>query len=163
MTESNPDERSAGERALAVAEPRDLQPRSLARLGILFVLMLLSVFALADVVQTVATGLPPNLSAQPPLLSNAPEASAVPAPRMQAVPAQDLQQFRAREDAILDGYGWVDQKAGVVRIPIARAMELLLQRGLPTRVLTETQMFSDDGEQRPSEASSGRVLERVRP
>lgn len=33
----------------------------------------------------------------------------------------------------LHSYGWVDQKAGVVRIPIDRAMTLLLQRGLPAR------------------------------
>ena len=29
--------------------------------------------------------------------------------------------------------GWVDQKTGVVRIPISRAMDLLLERGLPVR------------------------------
>ena len=33
----------------------------------------------------------------------------------------------------MHSYGWVDQQAGVVRIPIDRAMELLAQRGLPTR------------------------------
>ncbi len=33
----------------------------------------------------------------------------------------------------MHSYGWVDQPAGVVRIPIDRAMELLAQRGLPTR------------------------------
>ncbi|MCX6047619.1 MAG: hypothetical protein NT075_21175 [Chloroflexi bacterium] len=35
--------------------------------------------------------------------------------------------------ANLHSYGWVDQKAGIVRIPIDRAMTLLLQRGLPAR------------------------------
>ncbi|MFN8489434.1 MAG: hypothetical protein U0350_17765 [Caldilineaceae bacterium] len=33
----------------------------------------------------------------------------------------------------LNSYGWVDKKAGVVRIPIDQAMTLLLQRGLPAR------------------------------
>ena len=38
-----------------------------------------------------------------------------------------------QEEQTLHSYGWVDQPAGVVRIPIDRAMELLAQRGLPTR------------------------------
>lgn len=44
-----------------------------------------------------------------------------------------LQGFRAREDAELRTYGWVDQNAGIVRIPIERAKELALERGFPTR------------------------------
>ena len=34
--------------------------------------------------------------------------------------------------ADLKSYGWVDEKAGVERIPIDRAMQLIAQRGLPT-------------------------------
>src|SRR5437762_1164629 len=45
----------------------------------------------------------------------------------------DLKQLRATEDAVLTTYGWIDRKNGIVRIPIDRAMDLLLQRGLPTR------------------------------
>jgi hypothetical protein len=56
-----------------------------------------------------------------------------PAPRLQVAPQVDLAALRAREDADLNGYGWVDRKAGVVRIPIERAMDLLVQRGLPVR------------------------------
>jgi hypothetical protein len=29
----------------------------------------------------------------------------------------------------LDGYGWIDRERGVVRIPIARAKDLLVERG----------------------------------
>src|SRR6266536_2413576 len=39
--------------------------------------------------------------------------------------------MRAREDAVLTTYGWVDRNAGVARIPIARAIDLLVERGLP--------------------------------
>ena len=38
-----------------------------------------------------------------------------------------------REDAVLNGYGWVNKEAGVVRIPIAEAMRLTVERGLPSR------------------------------
>ena len=59
-----------------------------------------------------------------------------PSPREQISPQLDLAALRARENAELEGYGWVDKKAGVVRIPIDRAMELLSQRGLPVRAGT---------------------------
>jgi hypothetical protein len=56
-----------------------------------------------------------------------------PAPRLQPDPLQDLRTLHADEDAILNSYGWVDRKAGIVRIPVQRALELLAQRGLPAR------------------------------
>jgi ATP-dependent exoDNAse (exonuclease V) alpha subunit len=36
-----------------------------------------------------------------------------------------------KQNEVLGSYDWVDQKNGVVRIPIERAMDLLAQRGLP--------------------------------
>ena len=52
-------------------------------------------------------------------------------PVLQVAPARDMQAFRFREEAALNSYGWVDPTSGVVRIPIDRAMELLVERGLP--------------------------------
>lgn len=49
------------------------------------------------------------------------------------MPREALKRLRDREDAALGRYGWVDREAGIVRIPIERAMDLLLERGLPTR------------------------------
>jgi hypothetical protein len=42
-----------------------------------------------------------------------------------------LGRLHEHEDSILNSYGWVDQKAGIVRIPIERAMDIVAQRGLP--------------------------------
>jgi hypothetical protein len=56
-----------------------------------------------------------------------------PQPRIEEHPAEELQQLHAHEDSILSTYGWTDKKAGIVRIPIDRAMELQLQRGFPVR------------------------------
>lgn len=56
-----------------------------------------------------------------------------PEPRLQAHPLRDLVDLRAAENAILETYGWVDRDAGVVRIPIERALELTAQRGLPAK------------------------------
>jgi hypothetical protein len=52
-----------------------------------------------------------------------------PAPRLQTLPVQDLDAFRAEEERTLTTYGWVDEQAGTVRIPIAEAMRLLVERG----------------------------------
>jgi hypothetical protein len=57
-------------------------------------------------------------------------------PHLQIVPAMNLEDFRAKEEAELNSYGWINRTAGVVRIPIARAMDLLLERGLPVRAGT---------------------------
>lgn len=39
-----------------------------------------------------------------------------------------LSNLKADQTAKLEGYGWVDQKNGVVRLPIERAMELTAQK-----------------------------------
>lgn len=56
-----------------------------------------------------------------------------PPPRLQVRPEKDMEMLRLREDRILSTYGWSDEAAGVARIPIDRAMNLLLKRGLPVR------------------------------
>jgi len=59
-----------------------------------------------------------------------------PFPKLQIFAPVDVEKFRTREEAQLNSYGWVDKKAGIVRIPIDRAMDLLLERGLPARTDT---------------------------
>lgn len=66
----------------------------------------------------------------PSVLASAPS---FPQPRLQVDPQMDLATFRAREDAQLNDYGWIDKNAGVVRIPIDQAINLIVQRGLPFR------------------------------
>lgn len=56
-----------------------------------------------------------------------------PEPRLQTHPKQDLIDLRKGEEVVLNGYSWVDRNSNVVRIPIAEAMKLTLQRGLPAR------------------------------
>jgi hypothetical protein len=54
-----------------------------------------------------------------------------PAPRLQVTTAVDIEQLRQREEQALTTYGWVDKNAGVVRIPVSRAIDLMVERGLP--------------------------------
>ena len=76
-----------------------------------------------------------GLIAEPRLLR---ERTNFPEPRLQIAPREDLETLRIREEAELNSYGWVDKTAGVVRLPISRAMELLAQRGLPVRGSNDT-------------------------
>jgi hypothetical protein len=55
-----------------------------------------------------------------------------PGPRLQASPTRDMQDMLQAENARLHSYGWVDQSAGIVRMPIDRAMEFVVQQGLPS-------------------------------
>jgi hypothetical protein len=56
-----------------------------------------------------------------------------PTPFLQTQPFQDISMLRGDEAKKLTSYGWVDKEGGVTRIPVDRAMELMLQRGFPTR------------------------------
>jgi hypothetical protein len=75
-----------------------------------------------------------------------------PTPRLQAQPREDLKTLRAEEQRRLDSYGWVDAARGEVHIPIDRAMELLLQQGLPVR-----QAPAGESTGMPEKSSSGRT------
>ena len=58
---------------------------------------------------------------------------AFPDPKLEENERGQLSGFRLQQEETLYSYGWVDEKAGTVRIPIERAMDLLVQRGLPVR------------------------------
>jgi len=84
-----------------------------------------------------------------------------PAPTLQQFPRTEMYEFRVKEEAELHSYGWVDENAGTVHIPIQDAMRLVLERGLPSRQQDESHAAEPVG-MMPSDASSGRVLERRR-
>ena len=57
-------------------------------------------------------------------------------PRLLVNEAKYYGDFKGELDGRIDGdsaYAWIDQPADVVRVPIARAMELVLKEGLPHR------------------------------
>jgi hypothetical protein len=62
----------------------------------------------------------------------------LPEPAMLVSEPTELDAFHRREDAILHGYGWVDEQAGTARIPIERGKELLLEKGFPVRQQSAT-------------------------
>lgn len=74
-----------------------------------------------------------GLDAPPPPLGRMEPGRKPPEPRLQEKPTLDVDQLRAEEREVLDHYGWVDESAGIVRIPIDEAMRIVAERGLPVR------------------------------
>lgn len=59
-----------------------------------------------------------------------------PAPRLQTQPFKDIYLLRQHEAEQLTSYGWVDKATGVARLPIDRAMQVMLERGVATQPST---------------------------
>ncbi len=98
-----------------------------------------------------------------PLVQNVPEdtrhvapgypQAAFPSPRLEEDERGQLNGIRMQQENTLYSYGWVDEKAGTVRIPIDRAMDLLVQRGLP--VHSSQTAGASDKKQASKTASGG--------
>ena len=56
-----------------------------------------------------------------------------PEPRLQTDPHADLLRLRSAEDSVLNSYGWVNRDSAMVRIPLARALAILSERGLTAK------------------------------
>lgn len=72
-------------------------------------------------------------------------------PLLQVNPIKDLAAMRTEESKILTTYGWADREAGRVRIPIERAMALLVERGLPPSAEAASQKPAPVATQQPAE------------
>ncbi|HSQ02607.1 MAG TPA: hypothetical protein VLN59_01150 [Burkholderiales bacterium] len=54
-------------------------------------------------------------------------------PVLESAPQTDRAQYAAEKKKLLESYGWVEPQQGIARIPIERAMALLVARGNATR------------------------------
>ena len=70
-----------------------------------------------------------------------------PSPQLEIDERNQMDKIRQHEAQTLSTYDWIDQKAGTVRIPIERAMDLIAQRGLPVRAQASAQA-ADDGKKK---------------
>jgi hypothetical protein len=83
-------------------------------------------------------------------------------PRLQQFPENELYEFRQREEGTLRSYGWIDREAGRIQIPIAEAMRLTVERGLPARVQQPDAPRHETPGLIPADSSAGRTMERRR-
>jgi len=99
-----------------------------------------------------AVQMPPT-TVQSPVFGNAPQ------PQLLTNEYAYLARQRQAEEQRLTSYGWVDEAAGVARLPIAEAKRLIAERGLPARA--DAPADATLGTVRPSrgEASSGRTVD----
>ena len=86
--------------------------------AILFVLALILLLVASGAI----TGTGQNIS--PPSTASLRE------PVLQVDPVADMNAMEVKETQWLNSYGWVDRDAGIVRIPIDRAIELTAEQGL---------------------------------
>lgn len=99
-----------------------------------------------------AVQMPPS-TIQSPVFGTAPE------PQLLTNEYSYLRRQRRAEQQQLTGYGWVNEAAGVARIPIEEAKKRLIERGLPVR--GDAAADPTQGTNRPArgESSSGRIVD----
>jgi len=114
------------------AEPDRLSARAVVRFAVILtvvsivaLLLVFGLFRLLDARARASEAGPTPVEAEQPRTA---EQRLPPEPRLEIEPAAHLARLRAEEDAILESYGWVDKQNGVVRIPIDRAMALMVER-----------------------------------
>jgi hypothetical protein len=83
-----------------------------------------------------------------------------PEPRLQPQPTVELKDLRADEDAILNSYGWINPDRGIVRIPIDQAIDMVAQKGLPSKP-SPAGLDNDGFRMIPEVSSSGRTREKI--
>ena len=102
--------------------------------GFLLVFGLAIHFILAGLLSSLNRTPPPSDRWRPTERGPRPAGTAAAAfPRLQVDAAAELEAFRAREETELTTYGWINKTSGIVRVPIDRAIDLVLQQGLPVR------------------------------
>jgi hypothetical protein len=122
-------ERNLGTDPSAGYEQRDVNIRDVLSLAVAVVagsaIVMWALYGLRDNWEETAKSEDPRLSPYANL------EQIPPAPRLQSTPNRDYAQFAAEQEQQLNSYGWVDRKDEIVRIPIDRAMDLILEKGLP--------------------------------
>jgi hypothetical protein len=109
-------------------ERRDVNVRWLAYSGVALVVLLIGSLALMWGLFGIFDSERRRVDTPTPLADTRP---LPPGPRLQASPAQDMQELLATEHGLLQDYAWVDPSTGIVRIPIEQAMTVVVQQGLP--------------------------------
>ena len=116
---------------IAGHELSDLNPKKIALFGVVLTAVIIAALLVSYALFHFFSGTITRARPQPSPLSYSREPT--PEPRLSVKPGDDLKALQAEEDKMLNSYDWVDRDKGIVRMPIARAIEILAQRGLPVR------------------------------
>lgn len=113
-------------------EPVGISARALAFWGGVLVVLVVVSLLLTDWLVSLLTamaGAPPVGPAAAPSVQH----RVPPEPRLDPHQPRALQALRSQQRQRLESYGWVDREAGLVRIPIERAIQIKSEQGLPAR------------------------------
>lgn len=117
-------------------EPRDANIRGLLQFGFwMAVVLAVTLFAMRGLFSFIKK-VEPLGSTTSPLVQEG-QRELPPSPRLQVHPHDELVDYCAAQQRGVNSYGWVNQETGVVHIPVERAMDLILSKGLPTRTQNE--------------------------
>ena len=108
-------------------DPRDLDIRAIVIFGIGLTALVLVASGLMWLASGLLRSWEQAKDPPPPILPEAQAPYEPPGPRLQIDPAAEMRALRAEEEAILTTYEWVDREAGIARIPIDRAIELMVE------------------------------------
>lgn len=141
-------------------ELRDMRLRQVVRWLLLLTAAVTVLVVAVTVFERALTGQVGPLRA---VVDEPPRVTPPPEPRLERANGEVLRVLRTQESQVLDNYTWIDQAAGTVSLPVDRAIELTIERGLPVR----PQEGGQGSEQEtpavtlPQGSSSGRTLERI--
>jgi len=109
-------------------ETRDVNTRAvLVFLAVLFVVLVVALFVTWLVFRYYSVAEQPPVPASP--FADVRELPS--GPELEVHARQNLLNAYAKQQQELENYAWEDRNAGIVRIPIERAMDLLIEKGLP--------------------------------
>lgn len=111
-------------------EMRDANISLVVWTGIAILIAIFVCIGIAVVQFRIEESLLPKRAADNPFVQ---EGRIPPEPRLQSFPAKDLEEFRSKQVGETSAYGWVDKEGGVARVPIDKAMDMVLKKGLPVR------------------------------
>jgi hypothetical protein len=83
------------------------------------------------------------------------DTQAFPQPRLEESERTELREFIEDQDRMLATYNWIDKDKGIVQIPIDRAMDLIVQRGLPVRQQGQAKTEQEQSHQKDQPQKEG--------
>ena len=107
---------------------RELDVRAILIFGAVLALLVAAALAAMWILTVVLRDRAAQADPRPSPIAELNARAVPPEPRLQSNPPVDMKTLRAQEETELHSYGWVDEKAGVARIPIDRAMEILVAK-----------------------------------
>jgi hypothetical protein len=111
-------------------EKTDVDVRGVVKSGVYLAIILIVVFVAMRFTFNEMSVMTPMGEAASPLVDTR---QMPPAPRLQVEPQSELSDYCNGQMKSLEGYSWRDSKAGIVQIPVDRAIDLMVEHPLPAR------------------------------